>query len=313
MKKAIVLLLALAVLGGAAFAQVKTSISFSGRVTLIDQDGNGVFAQDGNHYDTLTFKATSEDGLFGFSITDENLFDGSYDNIRDWNAYYKIFDSKARVMVGNLRNGDFRVTLPYGRVTNRDTNRIGGYGVLTTVYPVDGLSFGVNLPYNKTSEEVADTFQKADIGAKYVIADVGTAIALFDLNLVTDTNVLNLGFTLSSVENLTAVALYKGTFAASATHAFGFGANYNLDALSLYAEFSGTSAAAFIWDAFARAEYQILDNLGAGVEASFASDETYDVTADVTYNLVKGLDLGASIGFDGDLHFDVGLYYAISF
>lgn len=312
MKKAIVLLLALAVLGGAAFAQVKTSISFSGGVTLVDQDGNGVFAHDGAGSDVLTFKGTSEDGLFGFSITDENIFDG-FDAIRDWNAYYKLFDSKARVMVGNLLNADFRVTVPYGGVTNRATNRITGYGVLTTVYPVDGLSFGVNLPYNTAGEEVADTFQKADLGAKYVIADVGTAIALFDLNLVTDTNVLNLGFTFSGVENLTAVALYKGTFAASATHAFGFGANYNLDALSLYAEFSGTSAAAFTWDAFARAEYQILDNLGSGVKASFASDETYDVTADVTYNLVKGLDLGASIGFDGDVHFDVGLYYAISF
>ncbi|TXT41789.1 MAG: hypothetical protein FD137_2596, partial [Spirochaetes bacterium] len=53
MKKLIVLLLALAMVG-AVSAQVTTAVGLYGEVTLVDEAGQGKFTPWGNGYDTLT-------------------------------------------------------------------------------------------------------------------------------------------------------------------------------------------------------------------------------------------------------------------
>lgn len=313
MKKAIVLLLALVVLGGAAFAQATVAVSLSGGVTLIDENTEGVFAPDGNGYDVITIKA-NKDGNFGFSASDQNLLDGSFDTLRDWNVYYKIFGGKAKVTFGNLRNGDIRMLLPNWNTTLFGaTDRITGYGVLTNVYPMDGLTLAVNLPYGLTAEATGDVFQKIDLGAKYVIADVGTVIALANLNLVTESNIVNFGFTYSGMENLTATALYKGTFATTSEHKFAVGADYTVDAISAGLEFCGVYTDVLAWDLAAFGSYTISDTLSAGAMFLFDSESLYDASAYVDYDLGNGFVAELEAGYNADVYYNATLYYAIAF
>ncbi|MCE1159017.1 MAG: hypothetical protein LWX10_09830, partial [Spirochaetia bacterium] len=93
MKKLIVLLLALAMVG-AVSAQVTTAVGLYGEITLVDEAGQGVFTPWGNGYDTLTLKAQDKDGKYGFSLTDQNLLDGSFDTLRDWTVWGKVLGGK---------------------------------------------------------------------------------------------------------------------------------------------------------------------------------------------------------------------------
>jgi len=321
MKKAIVLLLALAVFGGAVFAQVTTAISFSGTVTLFDQESQGVFGQDGDGYDLLTFKGATEDGLIGFSMTDSDLFTGDF-VLRDWNVYYKLFDSKVRVMIGKLRNADVRMILPnWNTNVFGGTERISGYGLLTSVYPVDGLTLELNLPYDTTVMDTADVFQMADFGAKYVIADVGTIIFLANLDLVAETNKVNFGFTYSGMENLTATLVYKGIFATDTEHLFAVGAAYEMGALSVGLEFAGDYVTEELYfDVAANADYTISDALSAGLLALYFSDEvfyalpaTIDISAYIDYMLADGLDAVLTVGYTDEVYYSVDMVWSVAF
>lgn len=320
MKKAIVLLLALAVLGGAVFAQANVKVALSGAVTIIDQDQNGVFAPDGNGYDTLTITATKDN--FGFSMTDQNILTGGIE-LRDWNVWYQLFDKKAKVTFGNLRNGDFRMLLPNAVAANlAATDRITGQGMLLQAYPMDGLTLGVNLPYGLTAEATADVFQKLDLGAKYVIADVGTVILLANLKATTaatdivpvgEYTLVNFGFTFSAVENLTATVLYKGYFGDETAHKFGLGLGYTMDALSVGAEFAGAYTTELAWDLALTAGYDITDAIYAGADFAFDSDSAYDVSAYVGYNFGAGLKVEAGFGYNEEVYYSLKAKYAIAF
>jgi len=317
MKKAIVLLLALAVLGGAAFAQATVAVSLYGDVVLVNQDAEGVFERWGAGYDVITIKASKDN--YGFNISDQNVLDGAFPDaasIRDWAVYYKVFEDKAKFTFGKLRDGTIRMTLPnwYYGANLGGTNRITGYGLLANAYPMDGLTLGLNLPYAETAAPVADVLQMADIGAKYVIADVGTLIALADLNLVAESNVINFGFTYSGMEALTATLLYKGTFAAAATHAFAVGVAYDVsEALNFGVEFDGAYTTELAWEVAAGAGYTISDTLYAGFKGFYDSDAAYDVDAWVGYDLGAGFTVEADAGFDGAFHGGLTAYYAVSF
>lgn len=317
MKKAIVLLLALAMVGGAAFAQSKVSVSLDGSVTIFDQDFNSVLKPSGNGYDTVTIKGASEDGTYGFSITDQNILDGAFPDaasIRDWNVYYKLFDGLARVTFGKLRNGDVRLTLPNWEVDGLGgTDRISGEGVLFNVYPMDGLTVAYNLPVATTAATIGNVFQASDIGVKYDITDLGTAILLVNLNIPASSNVINAGFKFTAVENLTATVLYKGTLATASTHAFAVGGSYKLDALSAGLEFAGAYGTAFTWDLAALGKYQITDEIYAGALFKFNSASAYDGSAYAAYDFGNGLQTKLSAGYNGALYYNMKLLYSVSF
>lgn len=317
MKKAIVLLLALAVLGGAAFAQATVAVSLYGDVVLVNQDGEGVFERWGNGYDVLTIKASKDN--YGFNITDQNVLTGALvdgADIRDWTVYYKVFENKAKFTFGKLRDGAIRMTLPnwyYGNNLGA-TDRITGYGLLTNLYLVDGLTLAVNLPYGETAAPVADVLQSTDIGAKYVIADVGTLIALANLNLVANSNIINFGFTYSGLEALTATLLYKGTFAATTKHAFAVGLAYDItEALSAGVEFDGAYTNALVWEVALGAGYTVTDAISVGFKGLYDSANAYEAKGWVTYDLGKGFSVEGSAGYDGALSAALTAYYAVSF
>lgn len=339
MKKLFVLLLALSMVVGVAFAQVTTAISLSGGVKLIDQDTLSKFEQDGAGYDTLTFKATSADGTYGFSMTDENILGsdigstGSGIDVRDWNVWYKLFGGKAKVTFGALRNGDYRTTLPNWEVdTFGGTDRINVQGVLFQAYPVDGLSLGLGLPVSTTAKDTVDyTLKGVDIGAAYTIADIGKATVLVRLNesfdpdgttgpLVADTDatMINAGFSFTGVEGLTANLLgkyvtstnYSGTY-------FAAGAEYAVtEALTAMAEFGLKSVEDTTnWDIWARGKYVLTEMFYGYATFTINDASDYTVIATPGVDFGNGFSAELDIGYDSlkDFVYDVYLYYSIAF
>jgi len=309
MKKAIVLLLALAVLGGAAFAQVNTGVYLHGKVTVVDQAGEGVFDTNNWFADTLTFKASND--TMGFAMTYYNVFEANLTQPRDWNAYYTISDM-IKVSVGNLRNATYRMGGVYGAFS---TSRITGYGLLSEVTPIDGLKIGINLPFGTTAAETVEVLQSTDIGISYAIADLGKVIFLANLDLVNESNQINFGFNFNSVENLTAIVNYVGTFAATAEHKFGAGVDYMLmdGALDVGVEFNGQYTDALAWQVYPYAAYTLNDNVSFGFDGYYDNDAVLDVSASAYYDFLNGLKPNLTVGYTDALYYNLGVTYEVSF
>ena len=311
MKKLIVLLLALAMVG-AVSAQVTTAIGLYGEVKLVDEAGQGVFTPWGNGYDTITLRATSKDGNYGFAVTDQNLLDGSFDTLRDWNVWGKVLGGK--VSAGNLRDGTFRLTLPVwpSYTIFGGTDRVAGQGLFYVFGPKDGLSFGVNLPYGLVAANTVDVLKKADLGVKYDIKNVGTVFALMDLNLVTPANVLNAGFKFTGVKALNATVITKLQLDAN-TYRAALGLGYT-GVAKLAANFEGavvSTAGVITYSLWGQAEYAVADKISATVGA-FYGNAGYDVYAAVGYDLGAGMSTDVTVGFDSALYAAAKVYYALS-
>lgn len=317
MKKLIVLLLAFALVG-AVSAQVTTTVSLSGEVTLIDQAAKSVFTDYGNGYDVLTLKASDKDGKYGFAITDSNVLDGGFNSIRDWNVWYK--GAAGKLVLGNLRNGDFRLTLPSWYTAQfGGTDRITGYGVLYETPSVKNVTFGVNLPIPTVATPTADVLRTADLGAKYSDKNL-TWIALANLNFVKPNNIVNLGMSYTGFKDLTVVGLFQGQFDVP-NYKFAGGLEYaGIDKVTLNAEGSYQTQGGF-FDGWGQVSYAVTDLLSAkagGYYGYFNNDPDpnaigYDVYAALGYDLGNGLSAEGLVGYNGAFHAAAKLYYGISF
>lgn len=313
MKKLIVLLLAFAMVG-AVSAQVTTAIGLYGEVTVIDQAGQGVFTRYGNGSDTWTFKASDKDGKYGISLTDQNILDDSGFVVRDWNFWWK--GQYTKVILGSLRNADFRMTVPYwaGATIFGGTDRITGYGVLIESLPKNGLTFGVNLPFGTTAANTVDVLKKADLGVKYDVKDLGTFVALFNADFVTPANVLNLGGKITAVKNLTAVGIAQMKFDAD-TYKAALGFAYSgIDKLAANLEAAYTyTAGVSAFSVWAQGAYSVSDKLSATAGGSIANGGAYDVYAKLGYDYGNGLSSEAGVGFDGAFYGALKVYYSVAF
>jgi len=313
MKKLIVLLLTIAMVG-AVSAQVTTAVSLSGEVVLVDEAGNSVFTDYGAGNDTLTFKASDKDSKYGFSLTyaDINVLNVAP---RDWNFWWK--GQYAKVILGNLRNGDFRTTLPYwaGATIFGGTDRITAYGVLIeNAAPISGLTFGVNLPIGIAASKTLDVLQKADVGLKYKMEGIGTATVLLNADFVTPSTVLNAGFTYTGIKDLTGVAIFQGKFNAN-TYKAALGLAYSgIDKLALNLEGAYTNAAgASAFSVWGQGAYNLTDKVSATVGGSVANGGAYDAYANLGYDFGNGLSSEVGGGYNGALYAAAKIYYSVSF
>jgi len=319
MKKLIVLLLALAMVG-AVSAQVTTAVSLYGQLNFIDQTGNAQFVQWGSGYDLLTFKATSKDSNYGISATVDTFLDGSFlqgaadtTAVRDWNFWWK--GQFTKVILGNNRNADFRTTLPYwaGVDVFGGTDRTTGWGVLVETLPINGFTLGVNLPVSTTATSTVNVLKSTDIGVKYAINNVGTFAALVNLDLNTPNNVANLGFKYTGMKNLTAVVIGQLKFDAN-TYKGAVGFQYTgVDKLTANLEAGYVSTAGVgTYSVWGQGTYDVTDKLSASVGGSYAS-AGYDVYGNVDYAYGNGLTSEVSLGFNSAVYYALTLYYAVSF
>jgi hypothetical protein len=200
MKKAIVLLLALAVLGGAVFADPALTFGSYGDVymTLADQDTENSYGV----YHEFYFNYKADD--MGFSATVVNSDNDFLGAFRNYAVYYNMFDGMAKVYAGKLREtGDVRLTSYIDG--NGFSTRIANVeaGILVKLMPVDGLVVDAFLPYNGAA--VADDFALAAFGAGYTIADIGKLVASYRLA----NDELAIGFDVKAIEDTTLRLGYK--------------------------------------------------------------------------------------------------------
>lgn len=329
MKKALVLLLALAVLGGSVFAQAAAAPvaavkgSLYGEVVLLNNSNNGQFVPYGSYTDVLNISLSTENN--GFMIQDDNALDGSF-AMADWNVWHKALGGFLTLKYGKLRDSTFRQTMPiWMTATFGGTDRLTGYGVLATMAPAEGLSLGVNLPYDVTAKNFVDTLMSTDVGVKYAVKDLGTMILLANLNLTAGgANIINAGFSLSAVKDLAAALIFRGEFGASSSSIkLGAGGKFTLSPeMYAAAEFSlaNTTVVAtstLAWDVVARFNYAITKELAAYLQAAFNSSSVVNVFANASYALGGGTSAAVRAGYSTatgvGLYYNLKLFYGVSF
>ena len=318
MKKLIVLLLAFAMVG-AVSAQVTTAIALSGGVTLINENGQSIFARDGSGSDTITFKGSEKDGKYGFSIGYKNVLNDlnadTFGTLSSWNAWY--LGKYAKVKVGQgLGNSTFRTALAkYSKLAFGRLDGISGYGIAAESTTLGDLVAGVYIPVPEVATDSVDMLTGADLGVKYTLKGVGVAQAYVDL--ATGANKVGLGFTYTGVKNLTAAAITSLGFEAK-NYRFGASVKYTgVEKLTAIVEASDSLiAGANSFDVYGEGGYDVTDAIYASAWAKFKSTgNVFTLGAFVDYNFANGLTLEANGGYDfaaSALNADLTLYYAVS-
>jgi len=183
MKKALIVLLILAVAGG-AFAQTWSGQVRTGALfTFADDMPVAAFDDDGDHavYGELNF--TSEGDDWGATIGSnvvvgmDNTVSGF--NIGDFNGWVKFADI-FKLTAGKGVGGDWQATTEIFDEGPGGSNA----GARLQVEPIAGLNFGVVFGYPNggvSAEKIGSFFQETGIGVKYTsdLFTVGTALKLF--------------------------------------------------------------------------------------------------------------------------------------
>lgn len=211
MKKAIVLLLALAVLGGAVFAQ---ELKFSGYL-----DTGIAYFDDGVADPTFGLWGDDSGTTTRFNLqaayTNENV--GATARLRMQNVdtgspatgtdHSKVFINRAFVWATMLDGNVKAVAGKLGDYTwSSFGNDIGNFDTLTglqlMVMPIEGLNFGFFLPADSTPALVEDAFGDIAFGASYSVEGIGDFRAGYDMSPVADSAMAYFSASISAVENL---------------------------------------------------------------------------------------------------------------
>ena len=207
MKKLVVLLLALSMVVGAAFAQDKPAMSFS----MYSEWYAGLYSSadktimDGS-YTTLTAAYKADDISFALTTQTSAASTGQdfFTTPRDWYVSYKMFDGKVTLSYGDLRmDGGARLTSYIEgngfstRLANADKNN----GAMVKVDAIEGLSIAVFAPLTGIMDDYAST----SFGVGYTIADIAKIVASYRMA----NDELAIGVDLKAVENLTARVGFK--------------------------------------------------------------------------------------------------------
>jgi len=324
MKKLIVLLLALAMVG-AVSAQVTTAIGLSGGITLVDQAGQSIFARDGAGTETITFKGTEKDGKYGFSVGFKDVLSRAgagvddaktFGGLNSWNAWFLGKYAKVKVGLG-LGNSTFRTALyKYWKTAFGRLDGISGYGVAAESTTLGDLVVGTFVPVPEAATDSLKMLTGADLGAKYTLKGVGVAQAYVDL--ATGANKVGLGFTYTAMKGLTASVITSLGFEAN-NYRFGASAKYTgIEKLVVALQASDSLiAGANSFDVYAEGGYDITDAIFASAWAKFVSTgSVFTAGAFVDYSFANGLTLEANAGYDfsaSALNADLTLYYGVAF
>jgi hypothetical protein len=202
MKKAIVLLLALTVIGGAVFAQATVSGYVRARA---------LYTESGLAYvDRLRLN-------FNYATEDKNVVAfarlQSSDQLAPTVAYLQgqvtALDGMLKVTGGKLAVYDYSIGSSgtdwlNGGVSNDGYHLDSVNGMLVQVFPVEGLNLGVHvLP--------AGTLDLADLGfnVKYDIADVGSVVVESDMGVDFAASRYSASFKFTGMEGLSAAVGYR--------------------------------------------------------------------------------------------------------
>lgn len=275
MKKLLVALLALVVVGGFVFAQDAKPVATFGQYmdvsTTYDSTG---FAYD--VYNETYFNYAAKD--MGFSATVVSGAD-LFASPRNYAIYYNAFNGMLGLRAGVLREtGSARLTSVIDG--NGFSTRLANVksGILATLKPVAGLTVAAFVPATGAANN--GDFNNINFGAAYNVTDVANLVASYRM----ENKELAVGADIKAIKDVTAKVGYKMVQGTSTSTSYVFvtggttvsGLTLNLDADVVLASTLG-------YGAKVQAEYA-MDPYALGVKAS------YDNGSDAWY-ANNGIDL----------------------
>jgi hypothetical protein len=191
MKRALIVLLLLAVVAGGLFAQISWSGFFnSGFQVVIPNEGDTTFhwySNDPGATYRLRVRAAYENeaGTVGASGALQSTAGGF--GVDGGNAWIKLLDKQLHLNVGNGGIGGF------GSMGGFDAGNTAADGRLSLAFTpaLDGTTFSVGLGINPAGSNATNTFAKATYGFGLKFGLPGLLTAVANANYVPDTEVAN--------------------------------------------------------------------------------------------------------------------------
>jgi hypothetical protein len=310
MKKALLILLVLSIVGAAAFADVKFGAfaAIGARTDLV--------MTNAKTYDTMYawewFQGTPLIGLATASFVgaDPNMgYDTRFIVIGGTGFTYNVDYANAWMKVANgmvtLNLGLFQAAEDFETAENAWGQNLwneGGTPAFTAyVTPLEGLTVGYQLPLSVVAgaNTIADTFYNSKIGARFIMKDVFGVTAAYLMQKADKTSAAYLGVNVNAIPNagiwFEMLAINIGSSLPSvASPVTGY----------VPVGFGGTNAGGET-DLYAEANYPVWNGLKVGLEVEYnivASTQTngWVVEPYVTYpimdklNLMLALDIGTA-------------------
>lgn len=298
MKKILVVLLALMVVGG-VFAQATVN-GYVRDLATIDKDGNMTNAVRSR----LNLNFTSEDkNLKMFTRLQ------SSDMLAPTVSYawgsVKMLDGMAKITAGKLGNYDYNIgtgvsEFQLGNISNDGYALDGFKGMLVQVYPVEGLDIGLAIKPAGTAIGLS-TF---GLNAVYAISGVGNVVFESTFAEAFGDSRLSASFKFTGMENLTASAGFKGLLTQSVYAVVDYSMGdisievapeYNITDAGIYAEGYVSYAMGMltfnVLGAFDQNKVNLSDTVYFGVEAIYAPAKGAKLLAGVNYDAANGVSI----------------------
>jgi hypothetical protein len=326
MKKAIVLLLALAVLGGAVFAQdaapaIKMAGEVYGGIMYHNDTGSmlfnrfyGVGSYDNMFRVRLTASYTNANVGAKLRYTSNDF---SAPTVAQGLIWATFADNMIKVKVGKL--DDYTWATSWNVFGNFD----GQTGAQFIVTPMEGLSFGAFVPVAIAAHttNIAEQLGDADFGMGYTIANLGALVAGFQLSPVANSSIAYFGFNLTGMENVIGKVEGKLSNLGSTTlndYYFWERAGYVMDKLTAMVSADqnvvGTTFAFSVTPAVEYATDMGNPGIGASVMVDAANAITYSIDPYVDFTVSAAtLEIGANVPVPNPENFKVYSYWALAF
>jgi hypothetical protein len=304
MKKLVSVLFALLLVGSFAFADV--AVGAWGRFIyspMASLDGGDQFSFSAPSWASggrvgFNVKGTSDNAGFAINVDSNGNTLGVGDNAKIWVKLNDMITLQGGQVQGDVLRGKVddsgtlnAIALAVG-ATGKDSIFQRFYpklGLLVDITPAEGVYLGVALDTTTTdslgidpakTELTEDTFKKVQIGAGYVIPELGHLRAQYVGNVDDAAKYVNVAFAYTGMEGLLVDIGAKLQLEADvAQHTVAFGATYGKDALSLVARGNVGIGEDADGDDMALGgsvdlAYTVAAPLAVGVEGTFAKRDT---------------------------------------
>ncbi|MGB9686790.1 MAG: hypothetical protein ACPLYX_09875 [Rectinema subterraneum] len=304
MKKLIVLLLALAMVG-AAFAQAAApALTFSGYLNTGFQYDTGsnlvkLFGFDARKTSRLRLNAAYTNGDFGVNFRYQSDDSATAPTVTQALVWGNLFNKMVTFKAGKLN--DYTWATPYSVFGNFD----GQTGVQVQLKPVAGLNFGVFVPLVAAGATPANTFKDMSIAGKYSAAGLADFVA--NLNLGTTANALYGSVNVKAVKDLTAIleAKVSDLTKVSTTLYMDQYLSYAMGDLSVGAYIDQTLGTPFAWSVAPEVDYT-MGNVELYASFTYASDNTWSIDPYVKYTLNSKSSVKTYASYDSSNKFTIG-------
>jgi len=280
MKKLLAILLALAVVGGVAFAQAAPGLVLSGYVSSgvkYDSSTDAVTMQNNNvsgKQARLRLNANYDNGDFGLKFRFQSNDLSAAPLITQMLVKGNLFNKMASFKVGKLDD------YTYATYWNSYGSFDGVWGAMAMVKPVAGLNIGVYMPATTpggTTVLLADSLKGIGIGVAYAADKVGNLV--LGGKFFGTTKSAYVGFNFTGVENLFAELEASVPDLSTIAPAVHGQFAYTMDKLTVGTYTDDTIGTTFAWGVDPYVEYALNDMFTAGADFLIDSTNAYTATA----------------------------------